>query len=499
MHHPLRLGFGFFLLAALLVAVLNLPVAASDCQEPPPVEETFAVHPMVFVGRVVAVPPKSIEEMRQALGGLCQDVVEVSVEESFRGLAVGERVRLVCNYQRDHRPQFARGDRYLVYGQVDEDDGRRSILVFSCDRLGRLGVSGQAFQPEDDLAYLRKAVEAPPGVTFSGRVIDRTRWYPTADGPVGLPKVTVEVVGENGLTYEAVSGENGAYNITGMKPGTYKYRLKTPPDMVFGDDEREAVFTVYDRGGVVRDPVVLSTSRVAGRVVDATGNPLSLGIKYWGPGVRANLIACDESGQPLVRPETPGSPRRWVKRPLNFQGDETETPRFSASLAGKGSFEFKNVRAGNYLLEIGGDPVRVESIPLTKTYYPGVTDPAKAKIIRVKPGASVENLVFEIVDTLVRREFTGSVVWPDGKPVTGAEVTLNQEKAIGWSRTQEVRTDENGRFRLIGFEGQTYIIFVFHQNFETGKYFKAVTGTITCNGDVGPLILKLVPRDDNQP
>lgn len=495
MRRSARFFLGFFLLAAL-VGFSSFPAAASDCDDPPPVEEAFALHPMVFIGRVVAVPRHSREEFHRMLGGLYREIVEVSVEESFRGLVAGERVTVVCNYRRYEEARFRVGGRYLMYGQMDEEAGQRGVFINPCDRFSQLGVSGQEFRPEDDLAYLRKVVEEPAGVTFSGRVIDRTRWYPTADHPVGLAKITVELIGENGRTYEAESGKDGEYVIAGVKPGTYKYSLKTPPGMIFGDDG-EAVFTVYDRGGVMLDPVVFSTSRVAGRVVEKTGKPLSLGIENWGPGVRVNLIACDESGQPLAGQEPPVTPRRGVRHLLSLQDDDK--PCSSDSLNGKGFFEFKNVRAGNYLLEIGGDPVRVESIPLTKTYYPGVTDPAKAKIIRVKPGASVENLVSEILNTLVRREFTGSVVGPDGKPVEGAEVTLNQEKGIGWSRTQEVRTDENGRFRLIGFEGQTYIIFVSYQNSETWKYFGAVSGMITCNGDVGPLILKLVPRDDDQP
>jgi hypothetical protein len=492
-----RFSLGFVLFA-VLVGVFNLPAMASDCDDPLPVEEVFARHPMVFVGRVVAVPPKSREEMRLEVSGLAHDPVEMVVEESFRGVVIGERVVVICHYWRHNRWRFSVGERFLVYGEPGEEGGRTGIYVGPCDHFGRLGVSGQVFQPEEDLAYLRKANEEPAGVTFSGRVIDRTRWHPAADGPVGLPKVTVELVGENGRTYDAVSAEDGEYLMTGVKPGTYKYRLKTPPGMVFGDDEREAVFTVYDRGGVVRDPAVLSTSRVEGAVVDATGKPLSLGIKYWGPGVTANLIACDESGQPLTRPEQV-SPRRWVKRLLNLNGDETETPRFSHPLTGNGVFEFKNVRAGDYLLAIGDNPFGAGSIPLTKAYYPGVTDPAKAKIIRVKPGESVGNLVFQIVDTLVRREVTGSVVGPDGRPVAEAEVTLNQEKEIGWSLVQGGRTDANGHFRFIGFEGQTYIISVSHQNSETGKYFGAGSGLITCNGNVGPLILKLVPLDDPQP
>jgi hypothetical protein len=48
------------------------------------------------------------------------------------------------------------------------------------------------------------------------------------------------------------------------------------------------------------------------------------------------------------------------------------------------------------------------------------------------------------------------VIWPDGRPVKVAEVYLTDRNHPGWIANGTVKTDGEGRFTLVGFDGLTY-------------------------------------------
>jgi hypothetical protein len=489
------------LLFAVFVGISNLPAAASDCDHPPPVEEAFATTPAVFVGRVVGSPEKTVIEDKNE-NQVSVILAEMLVEESFRGPAVGERVTILMPNDRSNRNWvFGDDTRSLIFGSAHEDiglkdekSGRWMIYVNPCGRSRPLGFTrpGWTVKPEEDLAYLRKAVQEPAGVTFSGRVIDWTRRYPEVDGPVGMPEVTIRMQGEGGQSYEVVSGKDGSYAIKGMKPGKYSCKVRSSEGRSHDHTEQDQTFTIFERGKLIRDPVVFSKRWVKGSVVDAIGVPVSVGMKFKGGGsTPVYLIACDESGRPLnVRRD-----KKIAKENTSESVDDEGFIRRSSSLDDNGRFAFAGVPAGTYLLVIGSDPDRVGTIPVTKTYYPGVADLANAKPIQVGPDESVEDLVLTLPEKLVRREIVGIIFGPDGMPVPKAFVCLQRQKKRGWEFVLSARTDENGHFRLIGFQGQSYRIEVFHEM--RGTPFKVTSSMFTCDGEGMPLILKFAEKKED--
>ena len=96
-----------------------------------------------------------------------------------------------------------------------------------------------------------------------------------------------------------------------------------------------------------------------------------------------------------------------------------------------GSFVIGDARAGNYYLSaddmpqlpIGTRPISGPRDGYIETYYPGVTDPAKAALIRVEAGAQIHDLNFRIARSAVLR-IRGRVVDGDGAPVSEANLEL---------------------------------------------------------------------------
>lgn len=464
-------------------------------RRPPPAEEAFATTPAVFIGRVVGGFDRKVVEDENGKFVVYSGFAEVLVEESFRGPAVGARVLLVApEIGSCSAWTFLDDTRYLVFGWMGVESDGRSVAVGPCGRTRPFGFTKPDWEvkPEEDLAYLRKAVQEPAGVTFSGRVVDRTRLHP--DGPVGMPGVTIRMEGVNGRSYEAVSGADGSYAIEGMKPGKYFFDRRTKTS---GCLEEKVEFTIFERGKLIRDPVITSKSQVTGKVVDAAGTPLSFGPDSHTLLPKIQLIACDESGEPSTVQK-----RKKAAQEDEEDGNEEENDGFIKHvdfLESDGTFNFSEVPGGTYLLVIGNDPNRVESIPVSKTYYPGVADRAKAKLIRVNPDESVEKLVFALPEKFVRREIVGTVVGPDGKPVSGVSVYLEQEKNGSWGNALSVSTDETGHFRLIGFQGHSYRVRAWDYEEKRKMTVEAISATFTCDGDGTALILKLAEKKEDPP
>jgi hypothetical protein len=488
MRRSTRFFLGFFLLAAL-VGVLNLPAWACSCGDPPPVEDAFATTSAVFIGRVVGGFEKQVvtDESGKSFTAY-PGFAEVLVEESFRGPAVGARVLLVApGFGSCSGMTFLDDTRYLVFGWPPPKGERLAVNVGPCGRTRPFGFTKPDWEvkPEEDLAYLRKAVQEPAGVTLSGRVIDRTKLRLEASGDVGLPKVRIILESPGVAKYETESDAAGNYVIRDIKPGKYFFSARPPNGCQWCDPGRRATeLNLFDRGSVIRDPLIFSASVVAGRVVDAAGAPVAFPVDEGVLLSKIDLIACDESGRPIEwRNESDGRTREGL----------------ACFLKPDGTFNFSNVSVGHYLVVIGADEEWVGAIPVTKTYYPAASNISKAKVIRVRLGESVENLVLTLPEKLVRREIVGTVIGPDGKPVSGVSVELQQEKGGAWRNALLATTDETGHFRLIGFQGQSYRIYARHLGGEREMTCEVISAAFTCDGEGAPLILQLVPRKEDSP
>jgi hypothetical protein len=145
-----------------------------------------------------------------------------SVEEAFRGVD-GEQAEVFteltgpeCGYP------FQRGERYLVYAHYLTPDRRLHTTV--CTRTQPLS---EAFE---DLEFIRGAAaeDLSPG-TISGVVRSVTR-QPGGVIAVdaGVMAHVVLVFRSVGQRYEAMTDEEGRYEVADVPPGIYRVRVELP-------------------------------------------------------------------------------------------------------------------------------------------------------------------------------------------------------------------------------------------------------------------------------
>jgi len=112
-----------------------------------------------------------------------------------------------------------------------------------------------------------------------------------------------------------------------------------------------------------------------------------------------------------------------------------------------GRFVFSGVVAGFYYVVCGENEGGVEdSIPLPKTYYPGVRDWREATKLVVEEAKPVRNVVFRLPDYGRKRQVHIRIVDEDGSPVAGAVVQASVLPGNGAPSKIGVRrtTDANG-------------------------------------------------------
>jgi hypothetical protein len=351
-------------------------------------------------------------------------LVRFTMEESFRGINSNEVEVITGLGGGDCGFQFKHGERYLVYARRDPKTNRLSTSI--CGRTRSLA------EAAEDLQYFRSLPNAPPGGVIFGNVVKRNNAFQEGALPfLPIPGADITIERES-EEHSVRSDAQGIFRVSGLKPGSYKVKLKLPPGLTRGDlkDEDAGIveneLKVENFGCAETGFYLESDTRVKGQAVDDTGKPVtSLHLSMRG-------AAKDKSNV--------------------FLSTETDT---------EGRFEFKTVPPGDYLLgfRITSNPNATSPYP--RTYYPGVPLKAQATIITVKEGDTVKNLELRLPPPLATYEVEGTVVWPDGQPapLSAIYLALNEENdSIPMSSPP---TDQFGRFTLKLFEGLDYKVSAF--------------------------------------
>jgi len=390
--------------------------------------QDFWLADAVFAGTVVANSTTTLEVDNLKFA---RRLVQLTVDQPIRGMESAEVEVFTGLGGTDCGYDFKVGQRYLVYASRQGKEKR--LFTSTCTRTRLLS------EADDDFAFIRTLPTASANGLIFGTITRRNNQWKEGEPrftPVAGVELTIEA--EN-VQHAARSDSQGKFRVENVLPGKYKGRLKIPPGLIrpSGRDPSgptyELEIEVAARGCAQADYYLESDTSVRGRVLDANGNPI------------ANLE-------------------------LNMRGaggdQKTVNIHESATTDADGSFEFKSVVPGDYLIgyHIFNAPLPGQEGQLyPRTYLPGVNSIALAKIISVKEGEVLSGLSLQMPLPLTPRTITSTVVWSDGQPVDKASVFFSVMEEGGPASLSWVIADADGRFTLKLRKGLQYKVAAFWQ------------------------------------
>jgi uncharacterized surface anchored protein len=416
--------------------VSSQAVNACSCVSERPVCEKFGYSTAVFLGKAIG---GTIRESGKDENGkrhfYVTGRVTFQIEEAFSSVK-GHKIVAVqsggpCG------TGFRQEGRYLIFASGE-----------TVDQLGTSMCSGNrpVEEASENLQFLRTLPPEGSGAKLYGEIKKDSK-EKDAEGnrkTEGLSRIKLTIKSSNGETLTAETDQQGKYEITNLKPGEYEIEADLPDGYKKGEYKSGQKFSVKDRGCANIRFWAQPDNRIVGRVVEADGTIPKK--------VRLVLVdAAQKDRNPSMR-------------------DEVATAYFDAKNEWNkdGRFEFgwsDTVEPGEYLLGVNISDSPDEDTPYAPTYYPGVEDRAQATVLTVGLGTVIDDIVFQLPPKLRKHTVRGVIVWPDGRPITNAEVYLQDETRPDRSINGFHKTDAQGRFTLSGYVGFNYEIIAYAEKY----------------------------------
>lgn len=400
------------------VALLLSAELASACSCSHLTDCGLVQQPVIFIGKVVA---GGVESLRDNPWYKSAKSVRLEVVESFRGLPPGTK--------------FVDVETPLWPGMCSPNPYRpgRTYLVAPSTQDGKF-VDGICFTGRDvehipdTVDYVRRHFRNP-GFSIRGRVAATDHgdsslvgFLLSQDEAVPLRGVRVWT-SSKGRNFSAVTDASGRYELAVPGPGKYAVHAGFPPY------PSASVQVELPAGAAceLQDFPMLSGSSISGRVYDRHGQPLQ--------DARVGLI---DVSRPAPDPQAP----------VRFRTAYAEQPG--------GRFLFENVPLGRYLLVFNPDGPQAEgykSSPLETTFYPNGVPRAQAQVIEIgRPGMSVAGQDLIVGQPISFRSVTVKVRFPDGAPMTTAQVDVVCESAEPGGIPWIAREIQSGRKTQVRFQ-----------------------------------------------
>jgi hypothetical protein len=374
-----------------------------------PCENAFSVD-AVFMGtaREVSTRQTADSPFRRQVA-----VVVFTVERAFRGVqdAVVEVSTGIgggdCGYA------FKSGERYVVYA-YRTNDGRLGTGTCTRTRL--------VSQAAEDLTFLGQLSSPAVSGHVFGKVTHRNRDLAFGQSKTWpVPFVHLLLRGP-AAARDAQTDEHGRYDISGVPPGVYELQA-IPPGVFSARDLRRRI--------EIRHPLACATA--------------NFDVKYDG---RISGVALTSDGQPAaaVQVELVSGDALWISERLTTKSDRD------------GRFEFGELSPGRYGIGVSLRRTIEPPILYPKTLYPGTPSETYAAILELGEGAHLQLEPLPLPPARQSRELTGTVVSPDGRPVSGASVSLTDGDIREHFVAISTRTDSGGRFRFTVHDGLSYMV-----------------------------------------
>jgi 5-hydroxyisourate hydrolase-like protein (transthyretin family) len=316
---------------------------------------------------------------------------------------------------------FQTGREYLVYLQPDEH-GEWTTNV--C--LGTRAIEDAAA----DLEYLSalKSGSAPPG-RISGQVLTTPRDLArTPRGPATpVAGISLRLTADGTEPMIAISDRAGDFSFEPGKVGRYSIASVVDDGRHYVEEHGATIDLRDPRACMYVERHVYNNGGIAGRVVDASGQPVS--------GLTIDL-----------KPRASGSRLAAGLR-------QAMTDRF-------GRYEFTMLPTGTFVVGINIESTRTSSaVALPRIFHPGVIAVTRATAIIVPDGGQVTVADLRLSRNVSYVPVSGVVIAVNGQPAADARVYL---KGAGEGETiiaGPVTTDPSGRFVIAGLANVGYRIF----------------------------------------
>lgn len=421
----------------------------------------------VFTGQVVEISFARLDADGKP-ARFSEKVVHFTVEKAFKGVE-GRTIEIVtnpnsasCGYN------FKQGERYFVYAGRDKDGKLKESLC---------GPTVPLEAAASDLAYMEELKSGVNARRIVGAVVKHER-RDVKDYGTRSPVPGVEVILEQGTGEQlskTVTNEEGRYEFRGLSEGDYRVRATLPSGLrvlsVDGQPKDHYVWLREANGCALESFMVTTTSSIRGRIVTPEG--ASLPLQYLA------LIPLDEKGNEISSSLTPGV----------------------TSMPENGGYYFREVAPGRYLLAVNArnKPAKADPVyPLM--YYPGVMSRERATVIEVSNSGEMTLNDFMLTPPLKERWFSGTVLLADGAPAVGAKVILiDPNDRMTETNVTEVIADEQGRFRVRGYETFPYWIDAYVDSSERGVPMYAPPVQLATSGSVEGIKLVIMLTYRAQP
>lgn len=273
--------------------------------------------------------------------------------------------------------------------------------------------------------------------TVSGKITIKGK--PAPGVIVGLWRSQYEP-GQSDSSFKATTDQDGRYRITDVPAGSYQV-ASIAPAFVISDINKSWGQSLIIADGDNIDGIdfdLVKGGVITGRVTDADGHPVI--------EERLSLLAADY-------------PRSGTSHiPVYFQTDD------------RGIYRMFGIRPGRYKVSIGEENIGINrsygtgrSLPIT--FYPGVSDAAKASVIEIGEGAEATNIDIKIAAAARNFSVSGRVVDGEtGKPVTNVPISVEKITIIdahsssGVAGGTDVQSNMDGEFHLANLSAGKYSI-----------------------------------------
>ena len=398
----------FFLLSAITVSACTC-AGMKTC-------EAYAHADAVFTGvvtkiRIDTVPrqfPDTGISTTPTTGGR---VAQLSIDRAFLGIE-GTEVEIfgtatTCDYD------FQEGQKYLVYAYRMPDG--KNFYTSLCSGTSPVSLATEA------IAYLSHPNRTNEGAQLMGRISKTT--YDAKHSRRNMPSLATEIFLRSGdQRFRALTNSEGRFYFTGLPRGHYKI------------------------GGNLQ--VNFSSLQILAKEPQTEWD-----IDIPGQGCVETWFEARPQGE--ISGEVDDAPEDlWVD--ISFADHpNTDTDGLESAKVRDGKFKFSFLPAGVYIIGFSMNRGPSRDYPYAEFYYPNGPFIQNAWGMPLREGERLTGLHLQSPRRVAERTLEGVAVWPDGRPAVDVPIQLLLRRT-GWRDGNPVTTDSQGRFAIVGMEGQTY-------------------------------------------